>query len=228
MPEWWTYSLADFLLFSSRTYYRLIERHNLAVWPAQVVALVLGLAIAVLLTRATPSRSRAVAAILAVLWAWVGWSFVAARYATINWAATYFAWAFAAEAALLAWLALIAANLRFGWRRDPAGLLGGALFAVSLILYPVLAPAVGRGWTHSEVFGVAPDPTVLGTLGLLMLAGDAPRTRRVLLGVPLIWCLLGGATLWAMGSAEAWILLPTALLVPVISIAGRGSTTRAL
>ena len=87
MPEWWTYSLTDFLLFSPRTYYRLIERHNLALWPAQLLALALGAVIAGLLRRPTPARGRAIAAILAVLWAWVGWTFVAGRYATINWAA---------------------------------------------------------------------------------------------------------------------------------------------
>ena len=35
MPEWWTYSLSDFLMFSPRTYYRLFELHNAAIWPAQ-------------------------------------------------------------------------------------------------------------------------------------------------------------------------------------------------
>src|SRR5262245_64197596 len=45
MPEWWTYSLSDFLMFSPRTYYRQFELLNAEVWPAQVVALALGLAI---------------------------------------------------------------------------------------------------------------------------------------------------------------------------------------
>ena len=35
MSEWWTYSLSDFLLFSPRTYYRLFELYNLAIWPTQ-------------------------------------------------------------------------------------------------------------------------------------------------------------------------------------------------
>jgi hypothetical protein len=67
---------------------------------------------------------------------------------------------------------------------------------------------------------------VLGTLGLLLLAEDSPRVRRALLVVPLAWCLLGGATLWAMDSPEAWVLLPTAMLVPVVRIAARRSTAR--
>ena len=47
MSEWWTYSLLDFLLFSPRTYYRLFELYNLAVWPWHVLAIVLGLAVLV-------------------------------------------------------------------------------------------------------------------------------------------------------------------------------------
>jgi Family of unknown function (DUF6064) len=216
MPEWWTYSLADFLLFSPRTYYRLIERHNLALWPAQLLALALAAVIAGLLRRPEPARGRAIAAILAVLWAWVGWTFVGGRYATINWAASYFAWLFAAEVLLFGWLGAARANLRFGWRRDPAGLVGGALFIGSVALYPVLAPALGREWTQSELFGIAPDPTVLGTLGLLLMSEGSPRARTALLAAPLVWCLLGGATLWAMGSPEAWIVLAAVVLVPAI------------
>jgi hypothetical protein len=217
MPEWWTYSLSDFLLFSPRTYYRLIERHNLALWPAHIAALAAGVAVAGLLHRPTPARSRAIAGTLAVLWAWVGWTFVARRYATINWAASYLAWLFAAEVVLLGWLGAVGGQLRFGWRRDSAGLAGGALFVGSVALYPVLAPALGRGWTQSELFGIAPDPTVLGTLGLLLMAEGSPRPLRALLAAPIAWCLLGGATLLAMESPEAWILLLVAVLVPAVS-----------
>ena len=87
MPEWWTYSAEDFLLFSPRTYWRLIERHNEALWPAQLPALLLGIAILWLLLRPRPWSHRAVAGSLAVLWGWVAWSFLWERYATINWAA---------------------------------------------------------------------------------------------------------------------------------------------
>jgi hypothetical protein len=45
MSEWWTYSLSDFLMFSSRSYYRLIESYNAAIWPAHVLALVAGLVV---------------------------------------------------------------------------------------------------------------------------------------------------------------------------------------
>ena len=226
MPEWWTYGLTDFLLFSPRTYYRLIERHNLAIWPAQLVTLALGVAIAALLRRPARGRSRAIAGMVALLWAWVGGIFVAGRYATINWTASYFAGLFAAEVLLLGWLGVAKAGLRFGWRRDAAGLLGAVLFTGSVALYPVLAPVLGRGWTQSEVFGIAPDPTVLGTLGLLLMADGTPRSRWALLAPPMVWCLVSGTTLWAMGSPEKWILLPAAVVAPTIFAVTRDSGIR--
>ena len=226
MPEWWTYSLTDFLLFSPRTYYRLIERHNLAIWPAQLVTLALGVAIAALLRRPARGRSRAIAGMVALLWAWVGGIFVAGRYATINWTASYFAGLFAAEVLLLGWLGVAKAGLRFGWRRDAAGLLGAVLFTGSVALYPLLAPVLGRGWTQSEVFGIAPDPTVLGTLGLLLMADGTPRSRWALLAPPMVWCLVSGTTLWAMGSPEKWNLLPAAVVAPTIFAVTRDSGIR--
>ena len=223
MQEWWTYSLSDFLLFSPRTYYRLIERHNLALWPAQLLTLGLGAALAMLLRTPTPGRSRVIAGVLAGLWAWVGWAFVARRYAAINWAAIWAAWLFAVQALLLGWLGVARGELSFRWRGGASGLIGGALFAGSLVLYPLLGPAVGRGWTRAEVFGIVPDPTVLATLGLLMSAGASPRSRWALMTGPLLWCVLSGTTLFAMGSPEAWILLAaTAVAITVAMARGQG------
>ena len=91
MSEWWTYSLSDFLMFSPRTYYRLFELYNLAVWPWHVLALGIGLAVLVLWLRGGAWQGRAVAAILAACWLFVAWAYLLVRYDTINWAGSYFA-----------------------------------------------------------------------------------------------------------------------------------------
>lgn len=215
MPEWWTYTLSDFLLFSPRTYYRLIERHNEAVWPAQIVTIGLGLVIAGLLRRPTARPGRVVSAILTMLWSWVALAFVWQRYATINWAANYLVWLYAIEVLALAWIGVARGRLRFGGRQDAAGILGMALLLPSLLLYPALAPLLSRGWQQAEVFGVAPDPTVIATIGLLLLAEGPPHWG--LLAVPVLWCLISGATLLAMGSPEASLVLPAALFAVVAS-----------
>jgi Family of unknown function (DUF6064) len=220
MPEWWTYTLSDFLLFSPRTYYRMIERHNLAVWPGQIVTLLLGLVIAVLLRRPAPP-GRVIATLMAALWAWVTWGFVWERYVTINWAARYLTVMLALEALLLAWIGVWGGRLRFRQPRGPLGAFGGALLVLCVAGYPMLAPLMGRGWTQAEIFGMQPDPTVVATLGILLPAQGMPR--RVLSAVPTLWCLASGATLLAMGSPEAWILLPAAMLGGVTLIWPRQS-----
>ena len=206
MSEWWKYTISDFLLFSPRTYYRLIERYNEAVWPAQLAALALGAVILVLLYRPALQRRRVISGIVAAVWAFVAGAFLWKRYATINWAAIYFAWTFAIEAVLLL-------GVTFRARVDFVGKLGVSLFVFSLAVYPLLAPLLGRGWRQSETFGVAPDPTVLATLGLLLVAEQPPPWW--ILPVPLLWCLVSGATLWAMGSPEVWILVSVAIVVLV-------------
>ena len=207
MSEWWKYHISDFLLFSPRTYYRMIERYNEALWPAQVVTLLLGAVILWLLYWGR-GRQRIASGVLAGLWVLVATAFLWKRYATINWAATYFALLFVVEALLLV-------RVTFRPSRDVASKLGVGLFVVSLMLYPLLAPLFGRGWRPAELFGVAPDPTVLATLGLMAVA-DGPL-RWWAMAVPVLWCVFNGALLWAMGSPEASLLA----LAPVVVVGAR-------
>ena len=211
MSEWWTYRAEDFLLFSPRVYWRMFESHNAALWPLHVVTLAAGLAIVLFIAWRPGTRARWIALILAMLWIFVSWSFLWNRYATINWAAAYLAPAFFIEGVLLLVASLLNA-LTFDWRR-PAGWIGYLLLGFALAGQPLLAPMQGRGWASSEVFGIAPDPTVIATLGILLLARG--RLVRLLLPIPLLWCLLSGLTLQTMGELQAWV--PAAALALAVA-----------
>ena len=76
MTEWWTYRLDSFLLFSARTYQRLLESYNAEVWPLQMVTLLAGIGLLLWLGRPhSPRRDRVVVPLLwclfsgAMLWA---------------------------------------------------------------------------------------------------------------------------------------------------------------
>lgn len=195
MSEWWTYSLTDFLLFSPRTYYRLFALYNEAVWPAHIAALALAGALLFLAIRRGPYAGRAVGAVLAALWAWIAVAFHAERYATINWAATYFALTFAFQAALLVWNALGPNALRFAPK--PFAI---AIFAFVVVLQPFAGVALGRDWRQAEMFGLAPDPTAVATLAFLAMAARPPKLLFV---IPLLWCAVTGLTLTAMEAPDA-------------------------
>lgn len=211
MDEWWTYTLSDLLLFSPRTYYRMLERHNEAFWPRQIITLGLGVGIFGLLWLPARWQGRVISTLVAGVWAWVGWSFLWKRYATINWAAEYFAWLFAIEVLLMVWIGVIQGRLSYRPTRDVVGIVGVALLALGLVFYPMIAPLSGRPWEQAESFGVFPDPTAIVTIGLALLVDGSPRWK--LLIVPLLWCAIAGATLCAMGSAEASVVAATAILV---------------
>jgi Family of unknown function (DUF6064) len=210
MSEWSTYSLSDFLLFSPRTYYRLFELYNLAIWPAQILAIALGLAILALLRRGKAWQGRAVAAILAACWLWVAWAYLLVRYDTINWAASYFAAGFAIEALLLIWTGLVRNRLFLRPANHVADRAGLCIFLFALVAQPLIGPLAGREWAQVEIFGIAPDPTVIATLGVLLMAD---RPLWYLYVIPLIWCAVSGATLWTMQSPDALLLPVAAVLV---------------
>jgi hypothetical protein len=212
MSEWWTYRLGDFLLFAPRTYYRLFELYNESVWPLQILASVIGLTILALLLSRPHYAAQVVAFLLALCWAWVAYAFLLSRYATINWAATYFAAGFAVQAGLLL-LTASADRLSFAGPESATRTAGIFIFAFALLVQPVIGPLLGRDWSEIELFGLAPDPTVLATLGVLLAAN---RIRWELLAIPLLWCAVSGLTLWAMEAPDALMMPVAGLLVLVL------------
>lgn len=200
MGAWLDFSLADFLLFSPGTYWRLFELMNAAVWPRHVV--ILGMLVGTLLATAWGWRYAGLASALclAACWALVANLFLATYYQPINWAITWvipLAWL---QAGLLV---VLAPGLRFAATSGkpwPWGLVALAL------AYPVLGLLAGRPLIQVETAGLAPDPTSMLTLGMVGLARPGWRTRALSV-LPLGWIALSAATLHAMEMATAWVLV---------------------
>lgn len=192
--EWWTYRLRSFVLFSARTYDRLVEAYNTEAWPLQLPLLAVAVAALLWLARAPSARrDRFVLAGLAAAWCSVAWAFEHRRFAAVNWAADYAALLFAAQAVALGGVALRGGlELRRETARDNAAL---AIAAIGVVVLPLLAASLGRSWARAEVFALMPAPTAIATLGCLLLA--RPR-RTLLLVVPLATCAFEGALLWAL------------------------------
>lgn len=222
MGEFSSYTLDDFLLFSPRVYFRMLEQHNQALWPLQVLTIAAGLALIVMVLSPSHDRNRLSFAICGVVWLWVAWSFFFERYASINWAAAYVAPLAALEGALLLW---------FGARGGAGGVrpgiswpawLGVGLLVFAVLGYPLVALVEGRTAQSSEVFGLTPEPTAIATLALL--AVTMGRWRLVLMIIPLLWCALAGVTLFAL-QAPAWFVAPVCAAIAVL-VAILGSPTK--
>ena len=109
--------------------------------------------------REAPSL-RVSAGFLAACWVLAGWAFLLQRFAPVNWPARAYAALFLMQAAAML-VPSLAGGLRPAedpWRRGAALVL--ALW--TLVAHPLLAAIDGRPWAQAEVFGLAPDPTVIG------------------------------------------------------------------
>ena len=216
MSELLTYRLSDFLLFSPQTYYRLFELYNKDIWPIQILTLAFGAAITVLVVCKPVWHGRAVTAILSAVWLWVAWAYHLQRYATINWAAHFFAAGFAVEAGLLIWTGIIRGRLVYTSASLALNRAGLGVFIFALVVQPFGGLLLGRSWSQVELFGIAPDPTVVATLGILLRAAD--RTFWELFIIPVIWCTISGTTLWTMGSPDAFLTPLVMLVVMVLAV----------
>jgi len=257
MSEWWTYRLGDFLMFSPSTYQRMFALYNEQVWPVQWVALPLGMLVLWLMARReSPNAWRGVCAIAAAGCLWVAWAFHWQRYASIHSAAPWFTGVFVAQALVLAFIArpgtlwrlhgLAPGAIRHG---APAGLAaaasqgvrtaGLALLAFAILFLPWIGVLFERPWQQVALFGLTPDATVAGTLGLLVLlerastqhasdtASGPVRSRRIASTLarltpwvlPMSWCAASGATLWSMAAPEAWVLPVVALVAGTAGVA---------
>jgi hypothetical protein len=154
---------------------------------------------------------------LAACWLLAAWAFLHTRFAPINWPAHGYSLAFALQStALLLAAAIGGVRAEASPHRLRAGL---GLMLWALLLHPLLPLLRGAPWVQAEVFGLAPDPTAIATLGVLLTLAPtttAARWRLRLLWIgPLAWCALSAATLATMGSAQA--VVPLAALVVAAS-----------
>lgn len=131
-------------------------------------------------------------------WAWSGLVYHGIYFGPINPAATPFAVAFTAEAALLGWLAATwrgAVVASAGRRRT----IGNALVVYGLV-YPLLGVAFGLSYPRLPLFAV-PCPTTLVTAGWLIAGARVPRMASL---VPMLWAVVGSLPPWHSGSARIW------------------------
>lgn len=199
------------LPFGQDAFFALFEQYNRGVWPAQIAAYALAFAALYLAARPRAEAGRLVSAILALAWAWNGAVYHMTYFVTINFWADIFGLFFIVQALVLLWTGVARGALAFRVGNDAISWLGLGLAAFAMIVYPALGWALGHGWPRAPMFGVAPCPTTIFTMGLLLLV--AGRTPLHLVAVPVLWSLIGGTAAWFLGVTED-------LALPIAGIGG--------
>ncbi len=207
------------LPFTREQFLGVFAGYNTAVWPAQVVAYLLGLAVVAALLRPSPSRQRVVAGVLAVMWVWTGVAYHGVFFARINPVALGFGALFVVQGVLFLFSGVFQRRLAFGTSPGFASILGWMLVAYSMLLYPLLGQWSGHGYPALPMFGVTPCPVTLFTFGVLLLT--LARVPRWLLFIPLAWSLVGGSAAFTLGVPQDWPLFFIGLTIVLLVLRDR-------
>ena len=196
-------------MFSARVYDRQVALYNADHAGLQAVAILAGAGIVWQTARPSSAGQRAIPLVLGLAWLWVAWSFLWQRYGDINEIARMAAPVFGLQGLALLATAVKPDGLGVRLPEGSARPVALALLVLTLVIYPTLAPVSGKPLNSAEFFGLMPDPTALGTLGVLAISTG--WTRFALAVVPAIWCALSAATLSVLGSPMVWVVATTAL-----------------
>ncbi len=198
------------LPFTADQFFDLFVTYNRAIWPAQIFAYGLAaIAIAAILVRSA-AGSRIAFSVLGLLWLWNGFAYHLTYFTRINTAAYVFAALFVLQGILLSTFAATAAKSAPSTWQGPWAPVGLALIAYATVFYGLLGSALGHGWPRAPVFGVAPCPTVIFTIGIAMVS--TPILPGWLLAIPLLWAAIGSTAAILLSVEEDLGLLAAAVI----------------
>jgi hypothetical protein len=214
------------LPFTIAAFLQVFQDYNAAIWPVQTIALALGLIPLAALVWSREDLLRLALVALAALWALVGLGYHLMFFARINPVAPVFAALFVLQAVLFQASAIWPFDLRLRVGRDLQSAIGLGVVAYSVVIYPILGFWAGHGGMAGPLFGVAPCPTTIFTLGLLILAQG--RWRLWLSVIPLLWSAIGLAAALQLGIAEdlGLPLAGTALVIVMVAAGLRDRRTK--
>jgi hypothetical protein len=211
--------------FTVDQFLSVFEQYHRAIGPAPVVAYALGVVALALALRGDRAAGRTVPAILALFWATSGAAYHLTFFRRINPAAVAFGVLVVMQAALLAAVALRREPLSFRFRPTCRHGVGLAIAAYALVAYPLLGAAAGHGYPRGPSFGTTPCPTTLFTFALLLLAEGRPPA--LLVGIPLLWSIVGASAAAQLGMREDYGLAVAGLAAAALIAVERWRARRA-
>jgi len=188
------------LPYSAEVLYALYGQYNQAIWPIQILFLVLAGVCLALTLNPWRQAGRVVGAILVLAWSWAAIGFHWQHFSLINFSAGIYAALFAIQAVLIAWTWVARGGISFRLDRDASGAVAVTMIICALVVYPALDWVSGYSWPQWRLLGVAPGPTMLFTLGIMLLA--KPRAHPVLVAIPLVWLCIEAWSAWVLGMPQ--------------------------
>ena len=175
--------------FTVEQFFAVFRNYNEAIWPAQVLAYVLGILALVLAYRESKMSNRIISGILAIFWIWMGLFYHIFHFSVINPAAWVFGIVFILQGLLFLVVGIVLNKLTFRFTVKPLPIVGAIFILYAMVIYPVLGMYFGHLYPAAPMFGVAPCPATIFTIGILLWTTD--QVPGYILIIPFLWSLIG-------------------------------------
>jgi len=209
------------LPYSVEVFFASMAQYNHFWFPGTILAVLLLLVAFALVAR--PNSSRIVGALLAVSWVWVGAAHQLQHMATLNFMAPIYGIAWIVEGVLIAFTCTVLGRLRFRFGGDFRGWTGLGLAVFGLFGYPLVALLLGISWRALPLAGMAPDPTVIFTAGILVATRERPPLH--LFVIPLGWAGVAAMSAYLLNFPLDYAVSVAVLAAAVLAIRMRMRST---
>ena len=163
-----------------------------------VLTNVLAIIALVMVFRKSEHSNRVISFTLAFLWLWIGIVFgilVFGPFPTVMagielpGAWYLFGSMFAIHGIILLYFGVIKDTTSYSWKPGSRHFIGLFIIVFGLVIYPFVGVLTGRVFPEYPVFGIAPCPVTLFTIGLLLWSDKKPSLPLV--AIPIFWALMG-------------------------------------
>lgn len=197
------------LPFTVEQFMGIFEKYNMAVWPMQVILVLVGLFALFLSVRKFRYSDKIISILLGFFWLWIGIVYHLIYSTSINKAAYLFGILYIIQGLIFIHVGGIKSKLSFKFQPNSYGFIGGLFILYALVIYPILGYSLGHVYPRKPTFGL-PCPTTIFTFGLLLWT-DKIVPKHVLV-IPLIWSVIGFGAALSLGVKEDYGLLIAGVL----------------
>ncbi len=176
------------LPFTIEQFFNVFQSYNTAIWPAQIIAYLLGIGVIALAFRENKHYGHIISGILALFWIWIGIFYHMLYFSAINPIALAFGVLFVLEGLLFIIVGSISDKLSFDFSPKRDQIIGAIFILYAMIAYPLMGFAFGHWYPQAPMFGVAPCPTTIFTFGLLLWTKKPVPVY--LIAIPFIWAII--------------------------------------
>lgn len=195
------------------------QSYNLSVWPLQILFNLVAVLLVYFCFKKNKHSDKIILFSLSFFWLWIGIVYHLLFFSQINPAAYAFSAIYILQSVLFI-IAAIKNQIDFKFEKSLFSLTGAVFILYALLVYPILGVAFGHTYPRNPTFGL-PCPTTIFTFGILLFARN--KIPVYLIGIPLIWSIVGFTAALKLGVAEDIGLLVAGLIGSMLIIFNKKS-----